>query len=192
MLKRWVLLIGSAAAVLGGCATMPTGPSVTAFPPTGKPFDLFQAEDALCRQWAAQQIGGQPGAPVTQNTAVGAAVGTAIGAGLGAAFGAASGHAGTGAAIGAGAGLLGGAAVGSNADYAYGGNAQRRYDMAYQQCMYAKGNQMPGAMQGNRRQPVAAPLPPPPPPGYSPAPPGPQPPPPPGYSPAPPGPPPGP
>ena len=31
----------------------------------------------------------------------------------------------------------------SNAAYA-GAEAQRRYDIAYQQCMYAKGNQLPG------------------------------------------------
>jgi hypothetical protein len=174
MRKRWVLCLGSAAVLLGGCATLPTGPSVMVLPAPGKPFEQFQADDAVCRQWASQQVGGAPGAPATQNTAVGAAVGTAIGAGLGAAIGAASGHAGTGAAIGAGTGLLTGAAAGANADQASGWNAQRRYDMAYQQCMYAKGNQVPGVVRGTR-QPLAVPPPPPPPPGYSPAPPGPPP-----------------
>jgi hypothetical protein len=190
MRKRWVLCLGSTVALLGGCATLPTGPSVTVLPAPGKPFEQFQAEDAGCRQWAAQQIGGSPGAPAAQNTAVGAVVGTALGAGLGAAIGSASGHAGTGAAIGAGAGLLGGTAVGANADQASSMNAQRRYDAAYQQCMYAKGNQIPGAVRGNSRPPAAGPPPPPPPPGYSAAPPGPPPPPPPGYYPGPPGPPP--
>jgi hypothetical protein len=190
MRKPWVLCLGSAAVLLAGCATLPTGPSVMALPAPGKPFEQFQAEDATCRQWAAQQVG-PPGAPATQNTAVGAALGTAIGAGLGAGLGALAGHVGTGAAIGAGVGLLTGAAAGANADQASGWNAQRRYDMAYQQCMVAKGNQVPGAVRGPR-QPLAVP-PPPPPPGYSPAPPGlppyppPPPPPPPGYSPAPPG-----
>jgi hypothetical protein len=188
MRKRWVLCLGSAVVLLGGCATLPTGPSVMALPAPGKPFEQFQAEDAGCRQWAAQQVG-PPGAPATQNTAVGAALGTAIGAGLGAGFGALAGHVGTGAAIGAGVGLLTGAAAGANADQASGWNAQRRYDVAYQQCMVAKGNQIPGAVRGTR-QPLAVP----PPPGYSPAPLGPPPypsvpppPPPPGYSPAPPG-----
>jgi hypothetical protein len=191
MRRRWVLLLGSAVAALSGCASLPTGPSVMVLPAAGKSFEQFQVEDAVCRQWAAQQVGGAPGAPATQNTAVGAAVGTAVGAGLGAAIGAASGHAGAGAAIGAGTGLLTGAAAGANADQASGWNAQRRYDMAYQQCMYAKGNQIPGAVRGTRRP--AVPPPPPPPPGYSPALPAPPPytsapppPPPPGYS-APPG-----
>ena len=172
MRNRWFLLLGSVlAAPLSGCATLPTGPSVMVVPAPGKPFEQFQAEDAGCRQWAAQQIGGPPGAPATQNTAVGAVVGTALGAGLGAAFGAVAGHAGTGAAIGAGAGLLGVAAVGANADQVSGWTAQRRYDMAYQQCMYARGNQVPGAVRGLRR-PASTPPPPPPPPGYSSAPPG--------------------
>jgi len=186
MLRRRIELFGVAIALLGGCATLPTGPSVTVLPAPGKPFEQFQAEDSTCRQWAAQQLGGAPGAPATQNTAVGAVVGTAVGAGLGALFGGAAGHAGTGAAIGAGAGLLGGTAVGANADQASAWSAQRRYDAAYQQCMYVKGNQVPGVVQGNHRWPTAAPSPPPPPPppGYSPAPPGP-PPPPPSYPPGP-------
>jgi hypothetical protein len=166
MRRRWALLLGTAVAGLGGCATLPTGPSVMVLPAAGKPFEQFQTEDMVCRQWAIQQVGGAPVALANQQTAVGAALGTAIGAGLGAAIGSASGHAGTGAAIGAGTGLLMGTAAAANADQMAGGNAQRRYDMAYQQCMYGKGNQVPGVVQGSRR-PAAIPLPPPPPPGYS-------------------------
>jgi hypothetical protein len=119
-------------------------------PPPNKPFEQFQAEDALCRQWAAQQIGLSPQETVNQNTATGALVGTAIGAGLGAAIGAATGNAGAGAAIGAGSGLLVGTASGANAGQVYGYEAQRRYDMAYQQCMFAKGNQIPGVVTRTR------------------------------------------
>jgi hypothetical protein len=147
MLRTRSLFSCLAALVLGGCATIPTGPSVMVLPAQGKPFEQFQVDDAVCRQWAAQQIGATPGATANQNTAIGALVGTAIGAGLGAAIGSASGNAGAGAAIGAGAGLLGGAATGANADQVYGWEAQRRYDSAYQQCMYAKGNQIPGVMR---------------------------------------------
>jgi len=82
-------------------------------------------------------------------------------AGLGAAIGAASGNPGTGAAIGAGTGLLGGTAVGAGSGQAYGWEAQRRYDIAYQQCMYAKGNQIPGGEQRSRRTYPAPPPPPP-------------------------------
>ena len=150
------------ALALSGCATLPTGPSVMVWPAAGKPFEQFQTEDATCRQWAGQQIGLSPQETVNQNTAAGAVLGTVLGAGLGAAIGAASGNPGIGAAIGAGSGLLGGTAVGANAGHAYGWDAQRRYDIAYQQCMYANGNQIPGAVQQHRRTdspPAAAPAP---------------------------------
>ena len=58
------------------------------------------------------------------------------------------------AATGAAVGMVAGTASGtSNAAYA-GAEAQRRYDIAYQQCMYAKGNQLPGSGYGYR-QPAA-------------------------------------
>jgi len=147
---------------LGGCATSPTGPSVRVMPGPGKTFEQFQADDAVCRQWAGQQIGQSPQETINQNAVTGAAIGTVIGAGLGAAIGAASGNAGTGAAIGAGSGLLVGTASGVNAGQVYGAEAQRRYDIAYMQCMHAKGNQIPGTVQRIRRMRRTAPPPPPP------------------------------
>src|SRR5512139_1609792 len=130
---------------LGACASMPTGPSVMSLPGEGKSFDEFRADDAVCRQFAYEQIGGMTGQQAAQDSAVkSAAVGTILGAAAGAAIGSASGNMGAGAAIGGGAGLLYGSAVGSS--YASGSyyEAQRRYDHAYLQCMYAKGNQIPG------------------------------------------------
>jgi hypothetical protein len=132
--------------VLTGCATVPTGPSVMILPAPGKPFEEFQAEDANCKWWASRQSGLSPQEVITQNTVTGAVVGTVIGAGLGAAIGAISGNPGMGAAIGAGSGLLGGTVAGADAGQVYGSEAQRRYDIAYQQCMYAKGNQAAGGM----------------------------------------------
>jgi hypothetical protein len=137
--------------VLTACATMPTGPSVMVLPAQGKPFDLFQQEDASCRRWAEQQIGMSPQAVVEKNTVTGAAVGTAIGAGLGAAIGSASGHAGTGAAIGGASGLLLGTSAGADSGQVYGHEAQRRYDAAYLQCMYANGNQIPTTSRRTNR-----------------------------------------
>lgn len=136
--------------VLSACATMPTGPGVLVLPAPGKPLDLFQAEDMICRQWAGQQIGMSAQDTANQNTATGAVVGTAIGAGAGALLGAASGNAGAGAAIGAGSGLLVGTASGAGAGQSYGWEAQRRYDFSYVQCMYAKGNQIPGQVHQYR------------------------------------------
>lgn len=147
-----------------GCATVPTGPSVMVLPPSGKPFEQFQAEDAICRQWASQQIGLNAQETVNRNTATSAVVGTAIGAGLGAAIGSASGDAGVGAAIGAASGLLLGTTSGASAGQVYGAEAQRRYDIAYMQCMYSKGNQIPGVVTRTRSTRT---IPPPPPPGYN-------------------------
>ena len=168
---------------LGGCATAPTpaGPSVTVLPTPGKPLDLFQSEHYSCMEWANQQIGMSPQDVANQNTANAAAAGTMIGATLGAVIGSASGNAAEGAILGAGSGLLVGASAGAEAGAASAWEVQRRYDILYQQCMYANGNVLPGM---TRR---AWSAPPPPPPGvYYPPPPAPR-----GYSPAPPPPPPG-
>ncbi len=146
-----ILFLLSLLVVLSGCATVPTGPMVAVFPAPGKSFEQFQAEDNICRQWASQQIGVTPQETVNQSTATGAIAGTLIGAGLGAAIGSVSGSAGAGAAIGAGTGLLFGTAAGSDRGYYYGRSVQWRYDIAYQQCMYAKGNQIPGTTQPTRR-----------------------------------------
>ena len=141
-------LIFFALVILSGCATMPTGPSVMVLPSPGKPFEVFMADDSLCRQWAQQQIGGaSPSETANQNLAGGAVIGTVVGAAIGTAIGAATGDAGAGAAIGAGAGLLGGTAMGSEAAYGSQWQLQRQYDIAYQQCMYAKGNQIPGVQR---------------------------------------------
>ena len=148
-----------------GCASIPNGPSVMVLPGENKSFEQFRADDATCRQFAYEQVGGASGQQAAQNSAVtSAVVGTIIGAAAGAAIGSASGDMGAGAAIGAGSGLLFGSAVGTG--YASGSyyEAQRRYDNAYMQCMYATGNQIPGY-----RRSTTAPSPsyyPPPPPRY--------------------------
>jgi hypothetical protein len=153
--------------VLSGCATIPSGPSVMVLPGGGKGFDQFQADDAVCRQWASQQVGTTPGQASTQSTVSGAAIGTAVGAAAGAAIGAAAGNPGAGAAIGAGGGLLGGTAIGAGTGGEARMTAQRRYDVAYMQCMYAKGNQIPvprGSYPAATAPQAASPAPPPPPP----------------------------
>lgn len=163
MKQRMVIIISSFALLaLSGCATLPTGPGVRVLPGTGKSFEQFQADDAVCRQWAGQSIGISPQQAVNQNTTSGAVVGTAVGAGVGAVLGAAAGNPGAGAAIGAGSGLLLGTASGAEAGRVSGWEAQRRYDNTYVQCMYAKGNQVPGKVRYYRMKTTA----PPPPPGF--------------------------
>jgi hypothetical protein len=147
--------IVTGAVLLAACATIPNGPGVAVMPPPGKPFDLFVADDQLCRNYATQSIGGTSASQAAAASAVTSAViGTALGAAVGAAAG---GHnsVGTGAAVGA----VAGTAVGiGEGDYA-GRSVQRRYDIAYEQCMYARGNLLPGQSAASYR---SAPLPPPP------------------------------
>ncbi len=143
MVLRSAILPMAAAVLLTACATMPTGPSVMVLPGNGKNFEQFQADDAICRQWAAQQTGTTTQAAATQSTVSGAAIGTVVGAVAGAAVGAAAGSPATGAAVGAGVGLLGGTAAGAGSAEGAQTSVQRRYDIAYMQCMYAKGNQIP-------------------------------------------------
>lgn len=133
---------------LGGCVTVPYGPSVMAMPGTGKTFDEFRQDDAECRQYAYQQMGGPAADQAATNSAVGSAVaGTAIGALAGAAIGGSRG-----AAVGAGTGLAVGGMVGMDAAGTSAGYSQRVYDQAYLQCMYAKGEKVPvrGRVMQNR------------------------------------------
>jgi hypothetical protein len=147
MKKLLLLLPVSALVVLGGCVTVPTGPAVRVMPGTGKAWDQFQADDASCRQYAYNSIGGaSAGQPGQDSAAANAAVASAIGAAAGAAIGAVTGQAGAGAAIGAGSGLLFGSAAGANTAGYSSYQLQRSYDTAYLQCMYARGNQVPGYM----------------------------------------------
>lgn len=186
MMKRTILALG-VAALFAGCATPPpTGPSVMVLPGSAKSFDQFRFDDNECRVYSSQSIGGATVADAQSNSAVkSAAVGTAVGAAAGGLLGGRSG-----AGVGAGIGLAGGALAGTGESQASGYTLQQRYDHAYQQCMYAKGHQIPMAAryapyrQAQTRPPLA---PPPPPAGNPPPPPsGNPPPPPPGNPPAPP------
>jgi uncharacterized protein YcfJ len=117
-------------------------------PAPGKPLEVFQQECQECKDWAFQQIGGQKAVDEAQKTAVThAVVGSVVGTAVGAAIGAGVGHPGSGAAVGAGTGLGVGAASGANSSAVSTAQLQRLYDNAYAQCMYAKGNQVPGMQE---------------------------------------------
>jgi hypothetical protein len=178
-----LIFAASAAVLLAGCVSVPTGPRVTVLPGTGKSFEQFRYDEGACRQYAYESIGGQTATQSQQNAAVSSAViGTAIGALAGAAIG---GH-GADAAVGAGVGLIGGSMVGASTGNASAYEVQHRYDIAYTQCMYGKGHRVPVARGYTApRQQYSYPPPPPsqPAPAYSvppPPPPGAPPPPPPG------------
>jgi len=113
-------------------------------PGSGKSFEQFRIDDAVCRQFAYEQTGGITSQQAAQDAAVkSGVVGTVLGAAAGAAIGSASGDMGAGAAIGAGSGLILGSASGSGYASSSSYETQRRYDNAYLQCMYAKGNRIP-------------------------------------------------
>jgi hypothetical protein len=135
------LLVGIGVLALAGCAsTPPPGPSVMVLPGTGKSFEEFRHDDHDCRGYAYAQSGAQGADQAASNAtansaAVGAIVGTAAGAALGG-----NGHA---ALAGAGVGTATGAMIGTSGAAQGSYSVQRRYDNAFTQCMYAKGNKVP-------------------------------------------------
>ncbi|MGY8626169.1 glycine zipper family protein [Chromobacterium violaceum] len=140
--------------LLAACATLPTGPTVAVMPAQGKPFDVFAQEEQQCRAYAAGSIGGDSNRAANASLAGNMALGTVAGAAAGALIG--GNH--QGAGVGAGMGLLAGTAAGGSSGAYAGYDSQTRYNIAYQQCMYAKGNQLPGQYPARRAY-----LPPPPP-----------------------------
>jgi hypothetical protein len=142
MISIWYrrVIYCSALLVFSGCMTsVPMGPRVAVMPAPGKPFDLFMAEERMCRQYAEQSIGSSPNEVASKNAVGTAAAGVAIGTVVGALAGGRQG-----APVGAAIGLVAGSSAGSNEAAYASRDAQRRYDIAYEQCMYAKGNQVPG------------------------------------------------
>lgn len=163
------------AVALSACSTVPTAPRVGALPGTGKSSEQFQFDDADCRQYAYQMIGGDSRQQAANNTAVtNAVIGTAIGALAGAAI-----NGSHGAGVGAGTGLVFGSLAGAESSSATTYGSQQQFDQAYLQCMYNRGHRIPSAggyvrpAQAVRVAPPArvVGVPPPPPPGTPPPPP---------------------
>ena len=145
-MTRATIGVLAGALLLVGCVSLPAGPSVMSLPGSGKSFDQFRNDDFDCRNYANYQMGGStPDSVGADNAVRNAAIGTAVGAVAGAAFGGSSG-----AAVGAGTGLLFGSAVGASTAGASQYELQRRYDIAYTQCMYSKGHQVPMAGQASQ------------------------------------------
>lgn len=174
MVKMPVIFPLAALFLLGACTTIPSGPSAMVLPGTGKSFDQFRADDAVCRQYAFEHIGGvTPNQAASDSGVASAAVGTALGAAAGAAIGGSS----DGAWVGAGTGLLVGGLVGTEAAGYSSYALQNRYDIGYIQCMYAKGHRVPVSgriMWKQEKASIPSPTrgsPPPPPPGMPPPPP---------------------
>ena len=164
---------------LGGCASVPEGPGVMVLPGTGKSFEHFRFDDHECRQYASGFVDGRtPEGAAADAGARSTAAGAVIGGLAGAAIGGSGRSVAAGAALGGAGGALAGTGAGSQSSR----SLQHRYDMGYQQCMYAKGHKIPSAsgydphhspLRGhiNRSQSRRSLVPPPPPPGAPPPPP---------------------
>lgn len=149
------------ALLLAGCVILPpSGPSLQALPGSRSSFPQFQQDDAACRAYAFQQVGGKGATEAAQESAAASAVaGTLLGAAVGAALG--GGH--EGAAVGAGFGLLTGALAGTGTAQASYYGVQRSYDGAYYSCMYARGHRVPvsASYTESGRPPATVAMPPP-------------------------------
>ncbi len=153
MMKK-VIFASMCVLTITGCTTIPNGPSAMALFGTGKSFEQFRSDDDNCQQYNLQRSGVSASEVGNDSIAKSAIVGTVIGAALGATVG------GSGGAIGASTGLFVGTAEGSNAAAVSSSVAQQRYDNAYTQCMYAKGNRVPvfGNFARESRAIVASPV----------------------------------
>ena len=146
-----IVLLSSVILAVTGCASVPSGPGIMVLPGAGISFDRFRSDDYLCQQFSSAQVGGTtPNEAAINSGLISAAVGTVAGAALGAAIGG-----GRGAAIGASSGLVAGSLMGTRPASSSMYELQHRYDIAYIQCMYAKGHQVPvsGQFSGATSQP---------------------------------------
>jgi hypothetical protein len=114
------------------------GPTIAVMPGANKPFDQFTGDQQACAAYANSQTA--PLAAQANNQALGGALlTTALGAGLGAAIGG-----GRGAAIGAASGAALGTGMAAQGSSMAGMSIQQQFDIYYSQCMYSRGNQVPG------------------------------------------------
>lgn len=123
--------------LLSGCAREPLAPMVAVTPPEKKSAEAFQEDQAVCQAYANQQTADFAEHPPL--TVAFIMAGLILAPGLGWAW------AGERGVIGGGAvGLGGGAWLGESEEERARANAQQRYDLSYQQCMYVEGNQVAG------------------------------------------------
>lgn len=144
-MKIAIPLILLAPLALAACTTTsdaPPAPSgrLTVMPGPKKSLAAFSADERKCQAWADSHLDQTPGEAAGDATAKGAVAGTLLGAGAGAAIGSTQGQVGQGALIGAASGLVLGTVAGAGAGEREAATQQRRYDMAYAQCMKAAGN----------------------------------------------------
>ncbi len=130
-MNKTVSAVALASVLLAGCATTPMGPTVPVLPPAGKSLADFDRDEDVCTRYADDRVAGRVQEANDDQLRRGI-IGTAIGAGLGALVGDTKG-----AIIGGTAGAIIGGTSSADRDRA---GLQRRYNIAYAQCMTARGN----------------------------------------------------
>lgn len=134
--RTWISAASAPIMILAGCVPAVMAPSVVATPGPGKSPADYAADHSACAALADQQLA--PAKNAANNQIFGTALlGAALGGGGTAAAGGSNGDV---AANAAGNGLSAGAATAQTAQ----ATLQRQYDFDYAQCMYAKGNIVPG------------------------------------------------
>ena len=161
-----ILAVG-AALTLAGCAVTPTAPTVMVLPGAQTSQAQFQADSMECQQQAQAMLAGKAEA-ANEQAAANVVVGTVIGAAVGALMGHGSYYPSDAVAWGAGTGLLIGSAAAGGSSQASSYSLQQRFNVAYVQCMYLRGNQVPGQVRPRRLAPAVPPPPNYPPPNYPP------------------------
>ena|SRR5579863_4246574 len=134
---RTIAAAMAAVTLLGGCATDPIEPSVTVASADKKSPEAFQEDQAVCEAYANQQISDYADNPPLTLAYI--MVGGTLFPGLGWAWAGERGVVGGGVL-----GIGGGAWLGESEEEKARANAQKRYDLAYQQCMYVEGNKVAG------------------------------------------------
>lgn len=165
-MKERILLamVGSGIALtITGCAVVPSAPTVMVLPGTYSSPSQFQADNYACQQQAQAFLAGAVQAANDQ-AAANVVVGTMMGAAFGALMGQGYYDSSDWVAWGAGTGLLMGGVAAGGSSQASSYSLQQRFNIAYVQCMYQRGHQVPGQVRARRQAPAM----PPPPPNYPP------------------------
>lgn len=113
-------------ALVAGCETMPQGPTVAAQPGADKNIAEFRTDDARCRQAARAELASASAPRVLSGTAVCPAASAVVDD--------------RGSVAGDGIGTL---IDGTDSAKFAGYGMQRRYNCAYVQCMYGRGDKVP-------------------------------------------------
>jgi len=148
-----ILAIGALA--LTGCGQAPLAPTVSTMAAPGKPLELYQQDIRDCKAFALDSIGGQDAVDrVSQNAAGNALLMIGANVAVGALEGQATHHHNYYTNQGAANGAAAGTAAGMETAAAGNQTLQQQFDNFYSQCMYSKGNQVPGMAQA---KPIAPP-----------------------------------